>query len=63
MEESLINELKRCGQILEDHFHDMIDFDFTVENNKLYIFSSRIGKRTDTANIKIVIDMFCKGKM
>lgn len=63
MEERLIKELEHYGKVLETHFHDMMDIEFTVENGRLYIASERTGKRTDSANLKIVIDMFCEGKM
>ena len=63
MEECLIKELEHYGKVLENHFHDMMDIEFTVENGRLYIVSERIGKRTALANLKIVIDMFCEGKM
>ena len=63
MEKHIIEELKQCGEMLESHFHDMMDIEFTVENEKLYILSARIGKRTDLANIKIVLNMFCEGKI
>lgn len=63
MEEDIIKELEYCGQMLENHFHDMTDIEFTVENGKLYILSARVGKRTALANLRIVISMFCEGKM
>ena len=41
----------------------MVDIDFTVENGKMYILSARIGRRSKLANLKIVMSMFCEGKM
>lgn len=63
MEEHIIKELEYYGQMIENHFHDMADIEFTVENGKLYILSARVGKRTALANLRIVISMFCEGKM
>ena len=63
MEERLVNELKYYSEILETHFHDMVDIEFTIEKGKLYILSVHSGRRTELANLKIVISMFCEGKM
>ena len=63
MNKSIFTELEHYGEILEKHFHDMMDVEFTVENGKLYILSARIGKRSKLANLKIVMSMFCEGKM
>lgn len=63
MKDYFTDELKRYGQMLESLFHDMVDFEFTIENEKLYILGARAGKRTIQANLKIVISMFCEGKM
>lgn len=63
MDEYFTNELKHYAGILEEHFHDMMDIEFTVENGKLYILSACIGRRTILANLKIVIGMFCEGKI
>lgn len=37
--------MEHYAQILEEHFHDMMNVEFTVENRKMYILSVRIGKR------------------
>lgn len=63
MNKSIFTELEHYGEILEKHFHDMMDVEFTVENGKLYILSARIGKRSKLANLNIVMSMFCEGKM
>lgn len=63
MKKHIIEELKCCGEILESYFRDMADIEFTIENDKLYVLSARVGKRTDLANIKIVFNMFCEGKI
>ena len=42
---------------LEDHFKDMQDLEFTVEENRLYILQTRNGKRTGHAAVRIAVDM------
>ena len=63
MEKLLMDELKKCSEILELYYKDMVDIDFVVENKKLYILSVRQGKRTPMVNLKIVMSMFCEGKL
>lgn len=63
MDEQIIDKLEHYAQIIEEHFHDMMDVDFTIENGKIYILTARIGKRLELANLKIVMSMFCEGKM
>ncbi|MGA8658057.1 MAG: pyruvate, phosphate dikinase [Chthoniobacterales bacterium] len=50
-------ELMKVRSILEKHFHDMQDLEFTVEDNKLYILQTRNGKRTGFAAVRIATDM------
>ncbi len=52
--------LKVC-EILEDHYRDMQDMEFTVENEKLYMLQTRNGKRTAAAAIKIACDLIDEG--
>ena len=49
-----------CG-ILENHYHDMQDMEFTVENEKLYMLQTRNGKRTAQAALKIACDLVDEG--
>jgi pyruvate,orthophosphate dikinase len=42
---------------LENHYKDMMDVEFTIENGTLYILQSRVGKRTGKAAVKIATDM------
>ncbi len=49
-----------CG-ILENHYRDMQDMEFTVENNKLYMLQTRNGKRTAKAALKIACDLVDEG--
>ena len=48
-------------QILENHYHDMQDMEFTVENGKLYMLQTRNGKRTAPAALKIACDLVDEG--
>ena len=47
--------------ILENHYHDMQDMEFTVEHGKLYMLQTRNGKRTAAAAIKIACDLIDEG--
>ncbi len=49
-----------CG-VLENHYHDMQDMEFTVENQKLYMLQTRNGKRTAQAALKIACDLVDEG--
>ncbi len=51
------NELERIYRKLERHYKDMLDIEFTVQDGKLYMLQTRIGKRTAAASLKIAIDM------
>jgi len=52
--------LATCNR-LEKHFKDMQDLEFTIEQGKLYMLQTRIGKRTAQASIRIAIDMVGEG--
>ena len=49
--------LMKVRQILEQHFKDMQDLEFTVEDGRLYILQTRNGKRTGHAAVRIAVDM------
>ena len=53
----IYNELKGYSRLLEKHYKDMQDMEFTVENGKLYMLQTRNGKRTPVASLNIAIDM------
>src|SRR5205823_13487379 len=53
-------ELMKVRAILEHHFKDMQDLEFTVEENRLYILRARNGKRTGHAAVRIAVDMVCE---
>ena len=48
-------------KLLEDHYRDMQDMEFTVENKKLYMLQTRNGKRTAQAALKIACDLVDEG--
>ncbi|MGI9950795.1 pyruvate, phosphate dikinase [Moorellaceae bacterium AZ2] len=47
--------------LLEKHYRDMQDIEFTIERGKLYILQTRVGKRTAAAAVKIAVDMVEEG--
>jgi len=49
--------LMKVRELLEQHFKDMQDLEFTVEENRLYILQTRNGKRTGHAAVRIAVDM------
>src|SRR5947208_15115829 len=49
--------LMKVRKTLEQHFKDMQDLEFTVEENRLYILQTRNGKRTGHAAVRIAVDM------
>jgi len=54
-------ELINLCNLLEDHYKDMQDIEFTIENEKLYILQTRNGKRTANAAIKVATDLVNEG--
>jgi pyruvate,orthophosphate dikinase len=50
-------ELTKIYKKLENHYRDMQDIEFTIENKKLWMLQTRSGKRTAKASIKIAVDM------
>ena len=52
--------VKVC-ETLENHYHDMQDMEFTVENRKLYMLQTRNGKRTAQAALQIAVDLVAEG--
>ncbi len=50
-------ELAQVFDLLEKHYRDMQDIEFTIEHNKLFMLQTRNGKRTAAASIKIAVDM------
>jgi pyruvate, orthophosphate dikinase len=50
-------ELEKIRRVLERHYHDMMDIEFTIESGRLYMLQCRVGKRTGAAAIRIALDM------
>ncbi len=54
-------QFQEYAHLLEKHYHDMQDLEFTVENGRLYMLQTRSGKRSAQAGIKILVDMVAEG--
>lgn len=57
----LYNQILEINELLENHYKDMQDIEFTIEHDKLFILQTRNGKRTAQAAFKIAIDMTNEG--
>lgn len=55
------SEFVKTCEILESHYRDMQDMEFTIENGKLFMLQTRNGKRTGSAAIKIAVDLYNEG--
>ena len=55
------NQLRDITTRLEKHYRDMQDFEFTIQEGKLYMLQTRNGKRTGTAAVRIAVDMVHEG--
>jgi pyruvate, orthophosphate dikinase len=53
----IYNQLEKIRKNLEKHYHDMLDIEFTIQEEKLYMLQCRVGKRTGYASVKIAVDM------
>lgn len=56
-------ELRRIKEVLEAEFHDMQDFEFTVQNGHLYLLQTRAGQRTRWAAVRIAADLLRDGRI
>ncbi|MBR2721707.1 MAG: pyruvate, phosphate dikinase [Clostridia bacterium] len=54
-------QFQKVCEILENHYHDMQDMEFTIENEKLYMLQTRNGKRTAPAALQIAVDLVAEG--
>ncbi|WP_234730339.1 pyruvate, phosphate dikinase [Acidocella facilis] len=54
-------ELHKVREILEKHYKDMQDIEFTVQQNKLYMLQTRAGKRSAAASLRIAVEMANEG--
>ncbi|KZK75129.1 MAG: pyruvate, phosphate dikinase [Pelodictyon luteolum] len=57
----IYRQLDDIRATLEKHYRDMMDIEFTIENNILFMLQCRVGKRTGPAALKIAVDMFKEG--
>jgi pyruvate,orthophosphate dikinase len=61
VQKSTYDELVDVYQVLEKHYKDMQDIEFTIEKGKLYLLQTRNGKRTTAAAVKIAVDLVNEG--
>ncbi len=54
-------ELLALMQLLENHFRDMCDIEFTIEQGKLFMLQTRVGKRTAAAALRMAVEMVDEG--
>ncbi len=54
-------QLRQITENLERHYRDMQDFEFTIEDGKLYMLQTRNGKRTGPAAVRVAVDMVSEG--
>ncbi|MEI6601986.1 MAG: pyruvate, phosphate dikinase [Clostridia bacterium] len=59
--EPAYNEFMRISNLLENHYKDMQDMEFTIEKGKLFMLQTRNGKRTAAAALKIAVDLVAEG--
>ncbi|MBC2255257.1 pyruvate, phosphate dikinase [Listeria ivanovii] len=60
---AVYNDLLTTCELLENHYLDMQDIEFTIEKEKLYILQTRNGKRTAKAAIQVAVDLVHEGKI
>jgi pyruvate,orthophosphate dikinase len=58
---SAYKDLIKTQRILEKHYRDMLDLEFTIQEGKLYMLQTRVGKRTGIAAVRIAVDMVRQG--
>jgi pyruvate,orthophosphate dikinase len=58
---AVYNQLREITSSLEKHYRDVQDFEFTVQDGKLYMLQTRNGKRTGPAAVRIAVDMVGEG--
>ncbi|MBQ1813225.1 MAG: pyruvate, phosphate dikinase [Bacilli bacterium] len=57
------SEFVRIANLLENHYKDMQDMEFTIENGKLFMLQTRNGKRTAAAALKVAVDLVSEGML
>jgi pyruvate, orthophosphate dikinase len=58
---AVYNQLREITTMLENHYRDIQDFEFTIQDGKLYMLQTRNGKRTGPAAVRIAVDMVGEG--
>lgn len=58
---NIYHEFEKIAHLLENHYQDMQDMEFTIEEGKLFILQTRNGKRTGIASVKIAVDLVKEG--
>lgn len=61
MNQELYTEIEEISELLENHYKDMQDIEFTIEKNNLFLLQTRNGKRAAKAALKIALDMTEEG--
>ncbi|HYH00770.1 MAG TPA: pyruvate, phosphate dikinase [Terriglobales bacterium] len=61
VDENAYNQLREITTRLEKHYKDMQDFEFTIQNGKLYMLQTRNGKRTGLAAVRVALQMVDEG--
>ena len=61
LQPKVFNELLDASELLETHFKDMQDIEFTVQQNKLWVLQTRNGKRTGSAMVNVAVDLVEQG--
>jgi len=56
-------DLVKAAKLLEDHFRDMQDLEFTIQKGQLFMLQTRNGKRTGKAMVKVAVDLVAEGKL
>jgi len=56
-------ELLQIRKTLEDHYHDMQDIEFTIQDKHLYMLQTRTGKRTAAAAVRVAVEMVNEGRI
>jgi len=57
----IFDELNEVRRLLENHYRDMQDMEFTIENGRLFMLQTRNGKRTAKAAVKVAVDLMHEG--
>jgi pyruvate,orthophosphate dikinase len=58
---AVYDELVKIYKLLENHYKDMQDVEFTIQEGKLYMLQTRVGKRTATAAVRMAVEMVEEG--